>query len=826
MKAQLISLYIFLCLATCIFNSASAQNPDDKNWSDRFGYPGIIAPNGTAIATYKDTIYIMSMDNQYSQYRSIIYTSDGKTIKPFKHPPTLDRRGNIRDIGIDSSGHIIITGSFDSVSGVAAKNVAMWNGSNWIPMGKGLYGGQNVGGYTIELLKNEIHVFGLFQYAGDELANSIARWDGNTWHGLDSGFVDFHVEPAWFIASTVLNDSLLCTFGRGPIYGKGISSYADGTVIVWDGNHWSKVPAAVTRSNQDQTYVFGDIAAFDGSIYLSGIFDSIDGIFVNRFARWDGEKWSGMSPNSYSGDISGLSACKEGVYVSAQKYGKMWTGDKWLDMLLPGYESSPGFFFNFGERTFGSTSYPQTNDSTLQHLGLVEIKDKKLYPIIDTDQYGVYRYIGDIHDMVAVGKDIFILGDFIGAGTLKNFKTPIRWDGNKWSRLPSAYGKRGFSHIFSINDTLYATGDFPTINGDSSIGIAKWDGEKWLPVYHPGISKKNYEFGSTITDLSISKKGWLTYINAKGTLVFNNEEKQELARGNISSFSFKDDTLFMIKVVDTIGYLIKWDRISGESLLDSMILLSINPHGDRNPGFITKLVAKDDKIFIVGDFTHIDDKLVNNIAMWDGTTWHSFGRGVSDTGKYLTGAYTKGKPIEDIVFHKDDIYVGGFFARADSSIALSIAKWNGKEWSPLGSGVTSLDDYYDPFAAGVVRAMTIVDDKLYIAGTFNLAGGKNAQNISYYELPPLQSVKKSSASTSLRSPKINPNPTSGIITVTLDEANNEEITVSDVLGRIVKKTTAYSNEITLDCTELPKGTYYLSVGSDGSETRTTKFVLF
>ena len=65
------------------------------------------------------------------------------------------------------------------------------------------------------------------------------------------------------------------------------------------------------------------------------------------------------------------------------------------------------------------------------------------------------------------------------------------------------------------------------------------------------------------------------------------------------------------------------------------------------------------------------NKSVNNIARWDGSNWYPVGTGI--TGHDAD--------VECMIIYKGDLYVGGFIDSAGGKEAMkNIAKWNGKEW--------------------------------------------------------------------------------------------------------------------------------------------------
>lgn len=79
-----------------------------------------------------------------------------------------------------------------------------------------------------------------------------------------------------------------------------------------------------------------------------------------------------------------------------------------------------------------------------------------------------------------------------------------------------------------------------------------------------------------------------------------------------------------------------------------------------------------------------------------------------------------------------NLYAGGKFTMVGGVELDHIAKWNGANWSPLGSGVGSI-------GTPSVRAMTFFDDglgggpTLYVAGSFTTAGGVVVNGIAKWD---------------------------------------------------------------------------------------------
>jgi hypothetical protein len=101
---------------------------------------------------------------------------------------------------------------------------------------------------------------------------------------------------------------------------------------------------------------------------------------------------------------------------------------------------------------------------------------------------------------------------------------------------------------------------------------------------------------------------------------------------------------------------------------------------------------------------------VNSIARWDGNDWSALGGGVKQN--------TIPGQVHAIATQGTNVFVAGVFTHAGSINALNIARWNGSEWFPLGSGIGG--------PGAVVRALTIAPDGTLYAGGFFTSAGANA----------------------------------------------------------------------------------------------------
>ena len=131
-------------------------------------------------------------------------------------------------------------------------------------------------------------------------------------------------------------------------------------------------------------------------------------------------------------------------------------------------------------------------------------------------------------------------------------------------------------------------------------------------------------------------------------------------------------------------------------------------------GTVYALAVSGNDLYVGGEFTRVGGVSANNVAKWDGTNWSALGSGVENGGN-LTRVYA-------LAVSGTDLYVGGIFTTAGGSDANYIAKWNGRR-----SG-TALVSGGNNGVSSTVNALAVSGTDLYVGGQFNTAGGDSAKN--------------------------------------------------------------------------------------------------
>ncbi len=105
-------------------------------------------------------------------------------------------------------------------------------------------------------------------------------------------------------------------------------------------------------------------------------------------------------------------------------------------------------------------------------------------------------------------------------------------------------------------------------------------------------------------------------------------------------------------------------------------------------------------LVVGGDFTTAGGVKCNNIARWDGSQWQPLGTGMNSTVRALT-------------VYNGELIAGGSFTTAGGVACNCIARWDGSQWQPLGTGMN-----------GTVFALTAYNGDLIAGGSFTTAGGQ------------------------------------------------------------------------------------------------------
>jgi len=123
-----------------------------------------------------------------------------------------------------------------------------------------------------------------------------------------------------------------------------------------------------------------------------------------------------------------------------------------------------------------------------------------------------------------------------------------------------------------------------------------------------------------------------------------------------------------------------------------------------------------------GSFTASGAVAVQHVARWDGAAWSPLGAG---TDAEVLALATH----DDGLGGGPALHAGGAFTMAGGAPANGIARWDGVQWTPLGSGVSGANEE--------VRCLLSFDDgggpTLWAGGSFAMAGGSPATALARWD---------------------------------------------------------------------------------------------
>lgn len=179
---------------------------------------------------------------------------------------------------IDGSEKLYAGGRFLNIDGVAANNIAMWDGTAWAPLGGGI---TQTSGFAQVLTMTvfddgsgpALFVGGTFQFAGGAPAVRVAKWDGSSWSAVGAGF------------DSTVNELEVFDDGSGPaLYALGRFDNSGATPIAkiakWNGSSWEQVGAGASGGNVFGAFTFD--AGEGPAMHIGGSFTSAGGLTANR----------------------------------------------------------------------------------------------------------------------------------------------------------------------------------------------------------------------------------------------------------------------------------------------------------------------------------------------------------------------------------------------------------------------------------------------------------------------------------------------------------------------------------------------------------------
>jgi hypothetical protein len=156
-----------------------------------------------------------------------------------------------------SGNTLYVGGNFGFAGGIAANNIAQWNGSSWSALGSGV-------SYWVSALAvsgNTLYAGGEFGAAGGSPANAIAQWNGSSWSALGSGMGGD--EP--YVSALAVSGSTLYAGGDFTTAGGSAANY----IAQWNGSSWSALGSGMGGVSYPEVVA---LAVSGSTLYVGGEF--------------------------------------------------------------------------------------------------------------------------------------------------------------------------------------------------------------------------------------------------------------------------------------------------------------------------------------------------------------------------------------------------------------------------------------------------------------------------------------------------------------------------------------------------------------------------
>ncbi len=551
----------------------------------------------------------------------------------------------------------VVGGTFTSIGGVAANRVARWNGTAWEPLGAGFNDALNVTVRALASLDADgvgpsppvLYAGGLFQQSGTTIVSNVARWDGASWQPMGAGVVAATSGVMGVECFELFDLDGIPQTPQRLVVGGGFQQGGTNNILGWNGSAWVSM-GSLGNAVTGLTTIDHDGAGPAMPSLVAATYDGDASLKVWNGSQWDvyahTELTFGVAAAIQAADVDGPGADGASVFACGNFDTPVRTLARW----------GVGGWLPVG---------PQASTVTLA------IDDMTAW---DSDGEG------PLAERLVVGGVSFASGPGVpsvgGLGL---------WDGSTWSttgtgfvssnRVVSVYGLE----LFDLDGaqgplplSLIAAGGFRSAAGVVLGGVARWDGAAWRPI------------GAGLEGTALESMEWDR--DGPGPM---------------------EPELFVVETTSTQTRIMRWDGGSWQLFANSPATGSFS---------IDCITAWDsDGVGPLPEQLHAGGQFSSGalarVARWDGTSWQPLASGFNGrvrTLKVIAGAGPSGTVL----------VAGGDFSLAGATGVPRIAQWNGTSWSSFGSGLSSsVYDVatYDPDGAGPAVPQLIA------GGTFGAA---------------------------------------------------------------------------------------------------------
>jgi hypothetical protein len=577
---------------------------------------------------------------------------------------------------VDGSGNVYAGGYFDSVNGIAAQNVAKWNGSTWSAIGA--LGSTSEKVYS--LVWHNPYLIAGGNFAG---LKSIAAWNGLAWSTLGGG------------AGGTYHDVLAMTADSNYLYiGGSFESVtnSDSSVVAvkyiarwnWASSTWSDVGGGFDGPDVDALAV-----GPDAKIYAGGRFSKNGTTNTRNLARWDGSAWEPI----YSSLADGVNS---NVYTLAFSGQDLWVGGAFrLNGSLSGnyvsrWNLTDHQWHTPGGNTPNGTVYAVLVDypniyygGAFTYAGGIQANGVARYNVVTntwstlgTGLSGCANFLCSspvVYALTLSANSLYVGGDFTNAGgTTVHGLARFDLGSNTWYDVGSGVSCTGL-FCAAVVDALYFSGDTLFVGGL--------------------FSKAG---GVTVNNIAAFHAGsWSTFYDATTSLTGTN--------GRVNTIDVNPTTMHLYiggNFTSPATSIARWDGAHWYNVGTNTL-----------NGAVNAIDYVGSTLYIGGNFS---GGAANYLARLSGSTWVAVGGGVDG-------------PVHALADNGSELIVGGEFVNAGATPANRVARWTGSKWLTLGSGVSGIYG-----VVPTVETIAVSGKFIYLGGVFRKAGSNLSDHIAIW----------------------------------------------------------------------------------------------
>ncbi|MCB0711032.1 MAG: T9SS type A sorting domain-containing protein [Ignavibacteriae bacterium] len=612
---------------------------------------------------------------------------------------------------------VYVGGIFDRAGSQTVQNVAVYNRttSRWSALGSGVDGTVN----ALAAGPDGIYVGGSFSSAGGVVSSGVARWDGSAWHDLAGGVNGF------VNAIAVMDNTVFIAGGfdrAGDTAVNNIARWRPDTAT-WtrlSGIFWLSAQEPIRLEGNGVNNVVRTLVVKGKELFVGGTFTTAypedyttSNAAVRYVARWnefDGDPlfntlWWGRLSEGMDGFVNALEFFDDrlyaaGSFTNAGGVGAggiaQWNGLRWFSLAKGTGNNLFALDVKEGDVWVGG-EFNQPGVGIGTRLANLNGTSWELVP-------GLFS--GSIYTVAIHDEWVYVGGRFAGVSDIASANV-VRYNmtTKEWGQLGTSSGATGEtenSFVAAITfdgDDVYLGGDFTNVDGMPAYSIVRWNSvaDSWEAL-NRGINGQVFALTLEGDDMYVGGR----FLGAGDLLTGPAKDARNVAHVNV-----RDKT---------------W-----------------TPLGEGVNKVVWDITVKGEKVYLGGSFDSAGSLRTPSIVAWNTTaeSWETLGEGL--VNDFLPS-------VNSLSVDGETLYAGGSFQRSGIDSMSNIAKWDGSGWTNLGSGV---DNY--------VYVVDVDENKIYVAGAFQQAGGKSSIYFGIYNNPGL-SVKERGSREIIQLEESTPNP--------------------------------------------------------------------